>query len=141
MLNWRFHTYRKFIWRGRLTVLFIRSLIGRTGKILSVIYINAKWIYSSETLTCNIRECAILRNVLHVTSTCPIISWCHGAANTKWTPRVWHYSLNSVEVNCDTASAEIISKYHYLKSSIFPNMVWNISSLSITPSVEIFSMP
>ena len=42
---------------------FIRSLIGRTGKIWSVVYINAKWTYTSGTLACTIRACATVHNV------------------------------------------------------------------------------
>ena len=38
---------------GSLSLL-IRYLIGRTGKIWSVAYINAKWIYAYETLACTI---------------------------------------------------------------------------------------
>ena len=117
--------------------LFIRSLIGRTGNIWSVVYINAKWIYASKNLACTIRECATVRNVLHVTSTSPLISWYSGDANVKWTPQVWHSSYNSVEVNCVPAYAEIISKSHHPNWSISPNMYWNISSLSITSSVVI----
>ena len=90
---------------------FIRSLIGRTRKIWYVVYINTKWRYTSGTLACTIRECATVRNVLQVTSTFPFISWCSGAAKVKRTLRVWHYSLNSVEVNCVPASAGIISKF------------------------------
>ena len=37
---------------------FIRSFIGRTGKIWSVVYINEKWTYISGTLACTIRACA-----------------------------------------------------------------------------------
>ena len=103
---------------------FIISFIGRTVKILSVVYINAKWINASENLACTIIECAIVRNVLHVTLTCPFISWCSGAANVKWTPQVWHYSLNSVEVNYVPASAEIISKSHHPNSSTFQIWIW-----------------
>ena len=120
---------------------FIRSLIGRTRNIWSVVYINVKLTYTSENIAYTIRECATVRNVLHVTSTCPLIFWCSGAANVKWTPRVWHYSLNSVKVNCDPTSAEILSKSHHPNSSIFPNLDWNISSLSITSSVEMVSIP
>ena len=120
---------------------FIRYLIGRTREIWSVVYINTKWIYASKTLTCTIRECAIIRNVLHVTLIFPFISWCSGAANAKWTPRAWHSSLNYIEVNCDTASVEILSKFHHPNSSIFTNLDCNISSLSIISSVEVFSMP
>ena len=92
---------------------FIRSLIGRTRKMWSVVYINVKWTYTYGTLACTIRACATVRNVLQVTSTCPFISWCSGAANIKRTPRVWNSSLNSVKVNCVPASAEILSKSHH----------------------------
>ena len=65
--------------------LFIVSLIGSTGKIWYVLYSNKKWIYASKTLACTISECAIVCNVLHVTLTCPLISWCSVAANFKLT--------------------------------------------------------
>ena len=119
--------------------LFIRYLIGRAKKMWSVIYINEKLIYDYKTLACTISKCAILRNVLRVTSTCPFIFWCSGSANIKWTPRVWNYSLNSVKVNCDITSAENISKSHQPNLSIFPDLDWKISSSSITCSVENFS--
>ena len=119
---------------------FIRSLISRTGKIWSVVYINAKWTYTSRTLACTIRACATIRNVLQVTSTCPFISWCSGAANVRRIPRVWHSSLKSVEVNCVPASAEILSKSYQPNWSIFPNLDWNISNFSITSAVVIFFM-
>ena len=119
----------------------IRSYIGRTGRIWSVVYINAKWTYISGTLACTIRACAIVRNVLQVNSTCPFISWCSGAANVRRTPQVWHYSLNSVEVNYVPASAEILSKSHQPNWSIFPNLDWNMSNLSRTSAVVIFSIP
>ena len=89
---------------------FIRYLIGRNGKMWSVVYINAKWTCTSGTLACTIRGCATVRNVLHVTSTCLFIYWCSVAANVKQTTIVWHSSLNPIEVNCVPASAEIISK-------------------------------
>ena len=54
--------------------LFIKYLIGRTGRIRSVVYINAKGIYASENLECTIRECAIIRNVLHITSACSFMN-------------------------------------------------------------------
>ena len=120
---------------------FIRFLIGRNGNIWSVVYINEKWIYDSETIAFTIRECAILHKILHVTFTCQFISWCPGAANDKWDSRVWHSSLKSVKVNYDPVSAEFPSKSHHPNSSICPNMDWNISILSITYSMEIFSMP
>ena len=87
--------------------LFIRYLIGRTGKIWSVVFINAKWIYTYETISCTIIECEIVRSVLHATSTCLFIYWCSGAANVKWTLQVWYSCLNSVEVNCVTASEKM----------------------------------
>ena len=79
--------------------LFIRYLIGSARKIWSVVYMNAKWIYASKNIACTISECAIVRNVLHVTSTFLLIYQCSGAANVKWTPQVWHASWNSVEGN------------------------------------------
>ena len=101
MWYWRFCTCANLNGVVGLPSLFIISLIGRNGKIWSVVYINAKWIYASKTLACTIRECTIVRNVLRVTSTCLFISWCSGASNVKWTPQVWHSYLNSVEVNCN----------------------------------------
>ena len=121
----------------------IRSFIGRTGKILSVVYINAKWTYTSGTLACTIRECETVRNVLQVTSTCPFISWCSGAANVKQTPRVWHSYLNSVEVKCVPASAEILSKSHHPNWSISPNLVQfvqNCCSGDITHTIKFWNI-
>ena len=121
--------------------LFIRYLIGRNRNIQYDVYINAKWIYASETLACTIRDCAIIRNVIHVTLTCPFIYLCSRDANFKWTPRVWNYSLNSVRVNFVHASAEILSKCYHPYTSIFTGLDWNLSSLSITSSVVIFFIP
>ena len=141
MWYWRFHTCCKFnVVIGSLS-LFIRSLIGITGKIPYFVYINAKLIYDSKTLACTISECGIVRNVLHVTLTCLFIYLCYGDTNVKLTPRVWHSYLNSVEVNCAPASAEIIYKSHQPNLSIFTNIYWNISNLSITSSVVILSIP
>ena len=120
---------------------FIRSLIGRTGKMWSVVYMTAKWIYALKTLSCTIRECEVVSNVIHVTLTCLFIYCCSGAANVKWTPRFWNYSLNSVKINFDHPSAEILFKSHHPNSSFFTNLDWNISSLSITSSLENFSIP
>ena len=120
---------------------FVRYLIGRTGKRWSIAYINEKWIYASTFLACTIKECAILRKVLHVTLTCPFIYWCSRTANIKWNPQVWHSPLNSAEINCFPASTEIISEFHHPNSSMIPDMDWNISSLYITSSVVIFSIP
>ena len=102
--------------------LFIRYFIGKTGKIWSVLYITAKWICASETLACTIRDCSIVRNILRVTRTCPFISWCSGADNVNWTPWVWHSIFNSIEVNCDPTTAEILSNSHHPNSYIFPNL-------------------
>ena len=124
-----------------LSSLFIRSLIGSTRRIWSVVYNNTKWIYASETLACTISDCAIVRNVLHATSTYLFITLCSGCDNIKIALQVWHYSLNSVDVNCIPASAEIISKSHHPNLSIFRNLHWNISRLSITSSVETFPTP
>ena len=120
---------------------FIISLIGTTGEIWYVVYINVKWTYTSGTLACTIRECETVRNVLLSTSTCIFIYWCSGAANVKTNPLVWHSSLNSFEVNWVPASAEIISKSHHPNWSIFPHFDRNISNLSISSSVVIFSIP
>ena len=97
-----------------------------------------KCIHASETLSCTIRECAIVCNFLHVTSTCPFIYLCSGDAKFKWTLQVWHSSLQSLKVNCVPTSAENISKSHHPNPSILPNLDWNISILSITSSVVIF---
>ena len=124
-----------------LTSSFIRSLIGRTRIIWYVVYINAKWIYTSKTLECTIRYYAIVLKVIHVTSTCPFISWCSRATNIKWALRGWHYSLNSVDTNYAPIFAEILFKYHHPNSSIFPDLDWNIYSLSITYYFVIFPIP
>ena len=102
MWYWRFCTCRKFKWYGRITIFVYQVFDWKNQKILSVIYINAKWIYASKTLACTIKECVIVRNIFHVTSTCPFISWCSGDANVKWTPQIWHLSLKYVEVNLHT---------------------------------------
>ena len=57
----------------RLLSSFIISLIGRNVNILSVVYIFEKRIYASKTLASTISECAIVFNVLCVTSTCPFM--------------------------------------------------------------------
>ena len=76
-----------------------------------------------------------------ITSTSPFIYWCYGAANVKWVPWFWKSSLNSIKINCDPVSDENLSKFHLPNSSIFPNLDWNISCLSITSYVECFSIP
>ena len=119
MWYWVFLICCKSKWRCLIDVSFIISLIRRTGKIWYVVYINAKLIYPSENLAFTIRECAIVRNVLHVTSICSFVSWCSGAANVKWTPQVWRYYLNSVEVNCFPASDKMPFKSHHPDSFIF----------------------
>ena len=48
---------------------FTECLIGITGNILSVVYINVKYIYLSETRAFTIIECTIVRIFCHVTST------------------------------------------------------------------------
>ena len=68
-------------------------------------------IYHKRVCTCTQR--------FNVTSTCPFISWCLVSANIKWTPQVWHSSLNSVEVNCIPASDEILYKSYHPSLSIF----------------------
>ena len=84
---------------------FIRYLMGRTGKIWSIVYINSKWIYSSKTLACTIRECVIVRKGIHVTLTGPFVYWCFVTNNVKWILRVCNSSLKSAEVNSVPASA------------------------------------
>ena len=121
--------------------LSIRSLIGRTSEIWSFVYIYKNLMYTSKTVACTIRECAIVLNVIHVILNFLFISGCSGAANVKWTSWVWHLSLKSIEVNCFPASAKIISKSYHPNLSIFPNMDWNISSLSIPSSVLISFIP
>ena len=133
----RFYTYRNLNDVVGLPSLIIKSLIVSTSKIWSAVYIKEKWIWSSETSACTIRECEIVRNILRVTLTCPLISWCSGAANVIRTPRFWHLYWKSLEVNCVPAYAEIIYKSHQPNSSIFPNISWNIPILSITSSVLI----
>ena len=117
--------------------LFIRYLICWTGKIVSVVYINEKWINSSKTSACTVRECAIVRNVLHVTLTCQFISWCSGAVNVKWTPWVWHSSLKFIEVNCDPESAEMFLMSHHLNYSIF--QIWIVTYL-VYPSIFLWKL-
>ena len=117
---------------------FIKYLIGSTENIWSAVYMQKKK-YASKTCACTISECAIVRNALHVTLTCLFISWCLGAAKVSQTQRVWYSSWNSVEVNWIPASAENISKSYHTKASIFPNLAWNISNLSNTSSVVVFS--
>ena len=87
--------------------------------ILSIVYINSKLIYASETLACTIRECEIVRNVLHVTLTCTFISWCSRATNFNWTQQYWHSYFNSLKLNCFPRSAEIPSKSHHPNLSIY----------------------
>ena len=67
---------------------FTRFLIGRTGNILSVVYINAKCIFLSETDVFTIMECAIVSDFCHVTSILPFISWCSGVSNTNPTQHI-----------------------------------------------------
>ena len=115
---------------------FTKCLIGRTRNILSFVYINEKCIYSSENRACTIIECAIVCNVNHVTSTWPLIYLWSGATNAIHTPRTEIPSWNSLEVNYMQESVLIISIFHQPNSSTF-----QISSLSMTSSVVIFSIP
>ena len=57
-----------------LTSSFIRYFIGRTGKY-NMLYtlMQNEYMHASETLAFTIRECEIVRNILHVTSTFPSI--------------------------------------------------------------------
>ena len=119
---------------------FEKSLIGKTGNIWPVLYINAKFIYSSSTRACTIIEYEIVCNVHHFTSIWPIISWWCGATNDSHNPRTERPFWNSWEVKCMPASVWIISISHQPNSSTFPNLARKISSLSMTSSVVIFSI-
>ena len=141
MWYWRFRTCCKFKWRGWISVFVYHIFDWHNQKMWSDININTKWIHASKTLAFTIRESVILLNILHVTLTCLFISWFSGATNVEWTLRVWNYYLNPVKVNCNPASAKMISKSHQTNLPIFSNLDRNISSLSITCSVEIFSLP
>ena len=120
---------------------FIKWLFGRIGSIWWVMYINGKCTYQYKTRVCTIIECAIVPNVCHVTSTWPFVSWWSVAANVSHNTRIERPSWNSFEVNCVPASVYICSKYHQPNSYTFPNLAWNISSLSMTSSVGMFSIP
>ena len=65
---------------------FNKYLIGRTGNIWSVMYINSRSMYSSETRAGTIIECTIVLNVHHITSTWQFIYWWYDATNTSCTP-------------------------------------------------------
>ena len=82
---------------------FTKCLIVRTGNILSVVYINEKCIYSSETRVCTIIEYVIAWNVRHVTSTWQFISWWYSAANVITRSRVgrdWFLLINYRYLRC-----------------------------------------
>ena len=98
--------------------------MGRTGIIWSVVYINAKCIYSPETHARAIIECAIVGNFCHVTSNFPLIYWWSGAANASRTPRTVRPYWNYLEVNCLPSSVLTISIFHHPNSSNFPNIYW-----------------
>ena len=121
--------------------LFTKFLVDRTGNIWSVVQIHEIYIYWSETHAWTIIECVIFRNVRHDTSTWSFISWCSGATNSSRTPCTEMSSWNSLEVNCAPASVLILYISHQPASSNFPNISWNISSLSMTYSVVTFSIP
>ena len=65
---------------------FTKCLIYETRNMWWVVYINAKCMYSLEIRACTIIEFVVVRNVYHVTSTWPFISWWSGAANIGYTP-------------------------------------------------------
>ena len=59
-----------------------------------------------------------------------------GSLNVTAGSGIWD-SEGGATVNCVPASAEILYKSHQPNSSIFPNLDWNISYLSITSSVVV----
>ena len=120
---------------------FTKFLIGKKGNIWSVVYINSKCMYLLETRLCTIIECVIVWNVRHVTSTLPLISWWFGASNESCAPNKERPSWKSLGLNCGPELVWILYKSHYPNSSTFKNISWNISSLSITSSEVIFSIP
>ena len=120
---------------------FIKCLIGKTGKILSVVYINEQCMYLSETHACTIIDCSIFLNVFHVTSTWPLILWWSDDDNISCTTFTERPSWNYLEVNCVPASVCISSKTHQPSYSTFPNLDWNMSRFSMTSLVVMFSIP
>ena len=82
---------------------FTKCLIGKTGDIWPVAYINEKCIYSSETRVCTIIEYVIAWNVRHVTSTWQFISWWYSAVNVITRSRVgrdWFLLINYRYLRC-----------------------------------------
>ena len=88
-----------------------KCLIGRTVNIWSLVYINAKCIYSSENLACNIIKCTTVRNVHHANLICPFIYWWYGAGKSINTPLTEIPSWKSLGVSCVPASVLILSIY------------------------------
>ena len=80
-----FITFASFCGVVGLLSLIIKLLIGRIGSMWSVMYINAKCIYLSETCVCTIIECAIVWHSNCVTSTWPFNSWWSSASNSTLT--------------------------------------------------------
>ena len=64
---------------------FTKCLIGKTGNIWWVVYINSKCMYSSKNSVCTIIEFAIVHNVNYVNSSWPFISWWSSATNVSGT--------------------------------------------------------
>ena len=120
---------------------FTKCLIVITVNIWSVVYINAICIYLSETCACTIIKYARVRNVCHVTSTQPLISWWSGDVNANLKPHIERPYRNPLEVNWLSESVWLLSISHHPNSHNFPDLAWNISSLSMTSSVVIFSIP
>ena len=119
---------------------FIKSLICKTGNVLWVMYINKKCKYFPKTRVCTMIEYAILRNVLHVTSTWLLISWWSGAVTVSHTTCTDRPSWNSLDVSCVPASVWISFESHHSNASSFHDLSRKISSLYITSSVLIFSI-
>ena len=113
--------------------LFIKSLNGSTGNMICCIH--------SYEINIRFQNSCMYHQWMYVTSTCPLFPWCYRYSNFKWISRVLHQSLNYMEGKSVPASAEIISKYHQPNLSIFLNLDWSISNLSITYSVVFLSIP
>ena len=120
---------------------FTKCLIGRIGNIWSVMYINARCIYLSESHAFTIIDCVVVCNFRHITSTWPLIYWWSGASNAILTPCIERPSWNSLEANFVPVLYWTIYISHQPNLSTLPYLEWNISSFSITSLVMIFSTP
>ena len=148
-ITWKNKTYW-FDTEGFMPVVSLCGVVGsppwfNTFLLAEQVVYDQSWtlmqnIYSSETCACTIIECVIVYNIRHVTSTWPLITWCSGAANNSRNPPTERSYWNSLEINCMPESVWIVSISHQQNSSTFPNIYWNVSSLSMTSSVVIFSI-